>query len=74
MKIARSFLSLRFNRILFLFDSNFNQFIALFNLLQYIHACGELAENRMMPVEMRLRFVADKELAAVGIGSGVGHR
>ena len=38
-----------------------------------VHALGDLAEDRVNLVEMRLGAVADEELAATGILAGVGH-
>ena len=42
-------------------------------LLERVHSLYQQAEDAMLAVEVRLRPVADEELAAVGLGSGVGH-
>ena len=42
--------------------------------IDMLHPLDNLAEDGMLAVKMRLRLVADIELAAAGIAAGMGHR
>src|SRR5690349_10270267 len=49
------------------------ELIALLNLVHHILAAGDLPEHGVLAIEPIGDDVGDEELAAVGIGSGVGH-
>jgi len=45
-----------------------------FNLLYNVHAINDLAEHDMLAVQPAGLSSAQKELGAVGVGAGIGHR
>ena len=53
---------------------DFIHYITLLDLAHNIHAFCDLAKNRMLAIQMRLRrFRHNKELAAIGVWTGIGH-
>src|SRR5690606_22347278 len=47
--------------------------VALLDLVDRFQALDDLAEHRVLAVQPRRGHVGDEELAAVGVGSGIGH-
>ena len=45
----------------------------LFHHADNFHARGDSAEHDVLPVKMGERLKADEELAAMGVGTGIGH-
>src|SRR5690606_11627785 len=48
--------------------------VPLPDLHHHVEPFGDLAEDGVHPVEMRLRGMGDEELATTGVLAGVGHR
>ena len=48
--------------------------VVLLDLIHHIHSLGDLAEDGVYPVKMRLGGVGDEELAASGVLTGMRHR
>jgi len=55
-------------------DSDGRDHVVLFDLVHYVHAFRDLAEDRMHPIEVRLGRMTDEELAAAGVFPGMRHR
>src|SRR6266849_1414880 len=55
------------------FHSNRFDFVVLRNLVDHVLSLGDLSENGVDSVKVRLGGVTDEELAAAGVLSGVGH-
>src|SRR2546423_8603743 len=55
------------------FHSNRLHFVVLRNLVDHVQSLGDLSENRVDAVKVRLGGMADEELAAAGVLAGVGH-
>jgi len=55
-------------------DSDGRDDVVLLDLVYHIHALGDLTENRVNLVQVRLRRVGDEELAATRVLARVGHR
>src|SRR6267378_4963935 len=53
--------------------SNRFHFVVLRNLVDHFQSLGDLSENGVDSVKVRLGGMADEELAAAGVLSGVGH-
>ncbi len=47
--------------------------VALLDGIDHIDALRHLAKDGVLPVQVGLRAVGDEELAAVGVGAGIGH-
>src|SRR2546430_2787660 len=56
------------------FHSNRFHFVVLRNLADHVQSLGDLSENGVDSVKVRLGRMTDEELAAAGVLSGVGHR
>ncbi len=54
-------------------DSDGRDDVVLFDLVDYIHAFGDLPEDGVHLIEMGLRCVGDEELASAGVLAGVRH-
>lgn len=54
-------------------DSDGRDDVVLFDLVHYIHAFSDLAEDSVHLVQMRLRRVGNEELASAGVFTGVSH-
>src|SRR6058998_3469883 len=55
------------------FHSNRFHFVVLRNLVDYVLSLGDLSENGVDSVKVRLGSMTDEELAAAGVLPGVGH-
>src|SRR6266487_4955932 len=55
------------------FHSNRFHFVVLRNLVDHVQSLGDLSENGVDSVKVRLGSMADEELAAAGVLAGVGH-
>src|SRR6267143_2759930 len=55
------------------FHSNRFHFVVLRNLVDHVLPLGDLSENGVDAVQMRLGRMTDEELAAAGVLAGVGH-
>src|SRR5438034_11777218 len=55
------------------FHSNRFDFVVLRNLVDHVVSLGDLSENGVDAVKVRLGRMADEELAAAGVLAGVGH-
>src|SRR5438445_682047 len=55
------------------FHSNRFDFVVLRNLVDHIQSLGDLSENSVDSVKVRLGRMTDEELAAAGVLAGVGH-
>src|SRR5206468_11409907 len=55
------------------FHSNRFDFVVLRNLVDHVLSLGDLSENGVDSVQVRLGGMTDEELAAAGVLSGVGH-
>src|SRR5207244_1820141 len=55
------------------FHSNRFDFVVLRNLVDHVLSLGDLSENGVDSVKVRLGSMTDEELAAAGVLSGVGH-
>jgi len=47
--------------------------IPIHDALQNVHPLYQLTEHRMLAIEVGLRGIGDEELAAVGVGTRIGH-
>src|SRR3984885_1151977 len=50
------------------------QLVALLHLVHHVLAAGDLAEYGVLAVQPIRRDMRDEELAAIGVGAGIGHR
>src|SRR5437899_757085 len=55
------------------FHSNRFHFVVLRNLTDHVQSLGDLSENGVDSVKVRLGRMTDEELAAAGVLAGVGH-
>src|SRR2546429_7168332 len=55
------------------FHSNRFHFVVLRNLVDHVQSLGDLSENGVDAVKVRLGRMADEELTAAGVLAGVGH-
>src|SRR2546425_13146241 len=55
------------------FHSNRFDFVVLRNLVDHVLSLGDLSENGVDSVKVRLGRMTDEELAAAGVLPGVGH-
>src|SRR5438034_1768733 len=55
------------------FHSNRFDFVVLRNLVDHVLSLGDLSENGVDSVKVRLGSMTDEELAAAGVLPGVGH-
>src|SRR5438128_5882353 len=55
------------------FHSNRFDFVVLRNLVDHVLSLGDLSENDVDSVKVRLGSMTDEELAAAGVLPGVGH-
>src|SRR3989442_152354 len=55
------------------FHSNRFDFVVLHNLVDHVLSLGDLSENGVDSVKVRLGSMTDEELAAAGVLPGVGH-
>lgn len=57
-----------------LFDGNCGDYITLADIAHYIHARGDIAKDGVIRRQAGLIFQADEKLAAIGVGTSIGHR
>ena len=54
-------------------NNHLNHFVALLDAVDDGHVFGDFAKDRVLTVQMGLRRMGDKKLAAVGAGASVCH-
>ncbi len=55
-------------------DGDGRNFITLRDFVDHVLAFGDFTEDRVLAIQMWGGEVSDEELAAIGAGSGIGHR